>query len=532
MNKLKINLNSPDLTDIHKAGWFGLCCSLKALEKANGCAKLKNGEWECTNDSITIKWDGDYKPFFDALIDEAFQIDEKGIINLNSYSLFNISYANIITMHDIIDNGLLGNASLYKKKYKSKNNKTPKETISECIDDFIYYYSFNPLTKFMCQNKTFNPFEPNESDGCGWIYPGCDKKKHGTLENTKLIQNPNQALCLTFLFHGIFLYKIYHKDSNDNTIKEYCILIPKIHNFEEAFNIRTLYANNILEDLFVSSSYEALLEIVQKKNIEYDSIKNYVSKIIICGQLPWDKRSASIKYSYIDNDIQELNDDRMKIYTASKNCFKKILKEGKDSDGYKTTKLSLPVFPRLIYENLATGKKIYHNIGKFLMDNKYCLKYEGKDILKMTNYIDSISADEELNAVREICHFVLQKYKMIKFHTYDHKQYIKKWLEAKNTMLYDFTYNCLNQRAFSKMFCEFLTKCQTSIPLLYDGKNSNIINNIISNTNNWEKYKDMIIYSFMSFNDFPNAENNKESEQEQEFEFVPEPQPEQNEEQE
>lgn len=79
---ITIELFGPGMTALHKVGLAGLWMTLKALERdeaAMGRLRETGGSWDCTETSVTLRWDGNPEPSFKALFEESFKIDTNGL---------------------------------------------------------------------------------------------------------------------------------------------------------------------------------------------------------------------------------------------------------------------------------------------------------------------------------------------------------------------------------------------------------------------------------------------------------------------
>ncbi|MBL8150920.1 MAG: type I-MYXAN CRISPR-associated Cas8a1/Cmx1, partial [Blastocatellia bacterium] len=180
--EIKLKLNYPEMTDLHKAGLAGLYMTLQAFEKKN--IEIEGLSWHLEPNQITLTWLTEKpKSTFDKLIKKSFWIDQEGFLRLTG--LEQDSSPNLEQKH------LLQTAILDSFLQFGKHRKTGSEkTLTYEVDDKSNYIKFAPLITFRHQKASEDFFDKkgnflNSIEAKGWFYPG-GSQKHEAHKNTIL----------------------------------------------------------------------------------------------------------------------------------------------------------------------------------------------------------------------------------------------------------------------------------------------------------------------------------------------------------
>lgn len=503
MKELTIKLHDESFNEFHKCGLSGLYLSLIALEKKYGTNKINTGEWSYDNYSVTLKWNDKFKDFFNELKQECFMLDENNVLYLNSFDLFNISYEAKIIFHECIMKTIFTNGE-HKDIFKFRD----KVTIN--IDDFDFCYNFSSISQYAFQKVEIDLGKKEDINkwhkANNWKIPGCDMYLHKIEKTAKhLEQRTDQLLCDLFLLNSMYCYKIIqHNQENKKTTTSfnYCLIIPKIKNLKDSYNLRKIYFNSSNNSFNVSCIDEAILKLVSKSGISISKVLNY-------GSLPWVKKNqTSINISYNSLQLKNINDQSIKLFKICQHVFpvgfiKKNLKIG---DEINVDSTAFPILTKLFYKNLVGGRKIYYGFNDFINENKKSIEnnpYEIRGLNKMCEELKKINNKEEFFIVQDICHQILSNFKAKNYFYYHEKGRDQNYINNKFDVEYEnirdmFSYDCPSQATFVHKFMEFCNKSSIGYKFK-EQKYMDVISNIISGENNWRSYKDMVIASIWTF---------------------------------
>src|SRR4051794_23780399 len=81
METLTIDLFSPGMSPLHRAGLGGLAATLRWIDDHVQSDRRPPGEWEVGDRRVLLRWDGaeGARPFLQRLYELAFQIDGDGL---------------------------------------------------------------------------------------------------------------------------------------------------------------------------------------------------------------------------------------------------------------------------------------------------------------------------------------------------------------------------------------------------------------------------------------------------------------------
>jgi CRISPR-associated protein Cas8a1/Csx13 len=412
--EMKLKLNAPGMTSLHKAGLAGLYMTLKAFDKKR--EEIEGLQWILEDKQVTLNWtDETPKKAFERLVKESFWIDKEGFIRL--YGLEPRREMTTEQKH-LLYQALLNSFLQYGKHRK----KLGKRNLGYEVDDKkIWIKDFEPLQesvvhKYLAENtfsdKSQNWFEASgefkkETDVSGWLYPGASKRHnmHSITANTESI---SLALSLLFAPVGVIYYLIRSKAKGRKS--RLALLIPEITNLRVYARAREIIAQKGVIDLTASSSSDAALRmlIALKTTESSDELaeqvnENFLCRIITFGIVGWNEKqkSRTAARTVVSGKLNGFENYHL-ADTIFKNKWQQSETKKNEPENFW---LSTFCAREMIADNIANNKTWYHNISEFLAKKEtreQLIKYERKELRQMVKEAEYDNENERLFI--DVCH--------------------------------------------------------------------------------------------------------------------------------
>jgi len=408
--EMKLKLNAPGMTSLHKAGLAGLYMTLKVFDKKR--ESIEGLEWELEDKQIILHWtDNTPKNAFEKLVKKSFWIDNDGFIRLSGLEP---RQEMTFEQRHLLYQSLL-NSFLQFGPHRPTGNK---KTLSYEVDDkIIWLKEFSPIKKIR-QHETLKDFiDKNDNfnadlDVAGWLYPGASQR-HVAHKATTLNESLNLALMLLYAPVGVVYYLIRSKARGRKS--RLALLIPEIKNLKTYSEVRQVIASQGVIDLTASSSTDAALRMLIA--LESNSSSNqfakqmredFLCRIITFGIVGWNEKqkSRTATRTVISGKIKGLEN-----YYLADSIFKnkwQQVQEKRDKKGElkEPEHFFVTTFcgREMIADNIANNKSWYHNISEFLAnrETREQLYYEQKELGQMVKDAEYENENEDLFI--KICH--------------------------------------------------------------------------------------------------------------------------------
>jgi len=257
--KLRLSLEAPDITSMHRAGMGGLAMTLLQLERQFPTPESRRGNlsWRITDSSIDLDWQGEDFEVLDWLLKESFRIDEKGLIALTGLNPKEMELSHQIHLHQAIRAIFLR----LNKFYKSGDEVTESVTINDQKGTFRYNsiecYTHQTFAKQLCDQS--GQLLKNHIQIVSWLHLGATVR-HALLDKyNKLEEKPQYALALLFV-PVICQYFILQSNSDKSDGKQsirYLLVIPDVTNLKNSVQRRENLNSLDYTDFYVASLGEA-----------------------------------------------------------------------------------------------------------------------------------------------------------------------------------------------------------------------------------------------------------------------------------
>ncbi|GFE69218.1 type I-MYXAN CRISPR-associated Cas8a1/Cmx1 [Chroococcus sp. FPU101] len=307
--KISLSLDASDTTIMHRVGMTGLYMTLKRLEQKFPDSRNRAGHlsWLLTPDTIELFWAGSDVVALSWLMQESFQLDDRGLIQLAGLENDAMELEQKIHIHE----GICAIFLRHNKFYKAGNQAKTKLTVESQEVEYQYkpllWYAHQTFAQHLCEINT-QQLKQDYLQFTSWLYLG-GVVRHAMLEKvTKLEAKPEYAFALLFV-PVVCHYWLLHFPSED--LKErkphrYLVVIPEVNNFEEASQRRWRLQQLAVKQLHVSSIEEAgllyySLDEVQQDDNYYQACQVWLYEKM--NKMSHQRTVMSIKEIDIDKDI-------------------------------------------------------------------------------------------------------------------------------------------------------------------------------------------------------------------------------------
>lgn len=359
---MRIGLFDPGMTYMHRVGLAGLYMTIARMQSVSIRNAPDVSECILEKDSVTLKWQGDDRNFFDSLFKASFGI-EKGIISFAAHHGQNIGDIEKNQINNCILTSFLQHGGTRKLSQT-------KETLSFMIDDknvememkLVEEYNNRDAAKCLFTEK--GKLKDESPELVGWIYPGAAVRHQAHQDATKMFAKTEHFICLLYAAVASLYYKLKHYDKNGSFDEKMgtAIVFPFIEDLKEYSRCYTEYLNKKVEDLYADSLCDAGLQALitlraalrlKKSDMEVDGCT-----VLTMGTLGWSKQQKSRTGIFTIENVDERMLTLFEIVWSSLKNKKQVQEQKK---GKKVTgKYYLSVYPSLsrglFAGNIAAGK--------------------------------------------------------------------------------------------------------------------------------------------------------------------------------
>jgi CRISPR-associated protein Cas8a1/Csx13 len=386
---LRLQLNDPGLSALHRAGLAGLWVTLDALSDERVQAENQWLDWQLDSRSVEISWVGTPRTLLEWLLPKAFGIDQLQMIDFVGLRSASCSTAAKAILH----NGILGTFLQHgKTRGLLKGQYTHPIQVDQDTIILNYakveWYNHQRAIDALCEGEGWR----STVALAGWFAPGSVVRHTAFSADTALEESPERALLLLFAPVGCFYFNL--RSTLHSRKARFALVIPQIDNIEAYAKTRRLYCAANLLELTASGTGDAALRVALliSKNETRTELRRLKAscqscQVVTLGTVPWSKqqktRTATLSVDLPPERTIELY---RKIKTALNNRVARVKPGKKDgkSLAFVTTSVALELFS----ENIARGLEGYWYKGfAGLMANKVTynvVKFEGEGLNQVT----------------------------------------------------------------------------------------------------------------------------------------------------
>ena len=376
---LVINLFSPGMTMLHKAGLAGLWMTLEALEKENeGIASFQNGSgsWERTDYSVSLHWHNDPDTFFETLFEKSFKIDSNGLLWFPGLG----NPANNLMHAAILQEAVLGSFLQHGRTRQSDPSQQPNGDLSFQIDKFVYSMKFHRIKYYIHQDAKFQSQGINTVTG--WLIPGGVVRHSGFgAKSTALEESPAFCLALRFAPVGVIYFKIESLTTGHEP--HFCLVMPEITNLKDYAVTRKIFTKYELSNLQLAGAVQAGLEVLAELEVAKLTTdkKNIECRVISFGTVPWSSQQKTRV------EIETVKSSSKTILEMFRNCrilFKARLINTKNGRVF----WNIPQLTEFVARNLNSGRKWWEGFAEFAGNKalrEHIVNYEKEGLGNMIN---------------------------------------------------------------------------------------------------------------------------------------------------
>lgn len=402
---LRLRLNEPGLSSLHRAGLAGLWMTLDALAEDAKEGKIDWPDWiefppKLDTHGIELNWEGTPLHLLEWLLKEAFGKDEEGMID----------FAGLRTASPNLEARAVTHQSLLGTFLQhGKTRKTIKGQYTHAfqVDEVTVLLNYAKIESYSHQNaaKDFC-----EKDGwaksvklAGWLAPGGVVRHKAFSADTALEEPPQRALLLLFAPVGCFYFNL--RSTLHAQKARFAIVIPEIDNLEIYAQVRRQLCAATLLDLIACGTGDAALTLILKAREHIRELECKQCKVITLGTVPWSTQQKT-RTATLSVDLS--SQDKLQVYDTIRRSLRNRVvsskfKKGAEGNGFIVTSVAREHFA----DNLAQGRKWYSDFAT-LMRNKETygfLKFEREGL---NNVVNNINLEASEKVIVEACHEALR----------------------------------------------------------------------------------------------------------------------------
>lgn len=402
--EMRLNLNAPGMTSLHKAGLAGLYMTLRAFDKKK--EGIDGLEWTLEPQKVILRWmHKTPKAAFENLIRKSFSVDG-GFVR----------FAGLEADREMSKEQKyhLSNALLHSFFQHGQHRSTEKKTSLPYKDDMdgklCWIKEFTPIKKVKPYNEAVKEFIDEEGHfknsikAASWLYPGAGRR-HG--DNTKFAESAKTGLALMYAPVGVIFYRLRSRVKGRKA--RYAMVIPEIQDLNLYLEFRRTPTYRTFE-MTASSSSDAALRFVthlsgsdaRKPLVQLSGNENIHCRVITFGIVNWSEQQKTRTFIHV---VFSEKLKGLRNYLTATSIFQnewQKSKEEKNRTG-KVTKpesnfVSLSTAREFIADNIVQGRDWYHDLATFLgnKEARKGLSYERKEMHQMVKKAEFKSDTERL----------------------------------------------------------------------------------------------------------------------------------------
>ncbi|MCI0412375.1 type I-MYXAN CRISPR-associated Cas8a1/Cmx1 [bacterium] len=508
---MRIPLNAPGMTSLHKAGLAGLYMTLEALTRDQ---RLISGlEWHLEPTSVTFDWKEErLKEAFRDLISASFWLDQ-GFIRLTGLEISGQPKPD--QKHHLY------NALLHSFLQFGPHRPTDsKRTLTYEVDERTYSIKdFAPVKSFRHQKAEKDFVDTNgkfkmDVETSSWLYPG-GSQRHVVHAATKVTERVEKALALLYAPVGVFYYAIRSRYRGRKA--RLAMIVPEVSDLQTYSEIRQAFAQQGVLELTASSASDAALRMLVsiEANKAVNELTNYLGESFMCrvvtfGIVSWNEKQKTRTYtrSIHGGSLPGLDDYR-KASAIFKNRWQKVDakmdRKGKiiEPERYFVKTYSAR---ELIAENVAQKKPWYQDLTTFMSqkETRNQLLFEREELHQM---VEKAFLDDSERIFIRVCHESWRR-RMGKLGERATKEgaNFQSLVRRESERLRTSLARSKNAETLRETVVDFWARAGTNQELQREGLAKLLP---LFNENNWRKARDLALLALISYQ--PQSDEEKEA---------------------
>lgn len=306
--KIQLSLSDRNITWLHSAGVAGLWMTLRQLEQQFPSVNHRPGQldWSLSSRGVKLNWSGNDLEILDWLLNQSFQINDKGLISLTGLKGAELNTDTQVAIHQ----GMTATFLQHNKCHKSDGEKQLVLNIDEETITVRYKsltsYAHQEFAKRLCDERGYLLQKPIRI--ASWLYPGAVMSYASFSNQTKFQVTPEEALVLLFAPIACWYFML---PSNQHHKKRYALLIPEIRDLKK-YAEHDWKARRLSYGVFWAASWgdAGLRFLTLQKDIEQTTTSGVERcQSFLFGEVAWaTQQKVRIKAQTIEATEQAISD--------------------------------------------------------------------------------------------------------------------------------------------------------------------------------------------------------------------------------
>lgn len=349
---LCVDLWAPGMTTLHRAGLGGLWMTLEEIEKdSTQRAQLERyGSWTRDARSVTVKWRGEDKEFFDTLFKLAYPTPN-GLICFRAYGDPLAHLEHTLMVHEVMLQTFL--------QHPKSREAEKKSQLTLDVDGVPRSFKYQRVTGHRFRDDPFSPYKPGQVKG--WLFPGGTERHAGLGGSTALVESPERMLALRFGPVGCVFYQVHRYQPGAKRKSSFAVGIPELDDLEEFADVRRLGIGYGRSDLTTAGPNDAAARLFLLKAGEGTAqlIRPHRCTVVEFERAAWSQQqSTRSKISRVDAPDQQ----RSLVYDRIRRALPvRWPKSEENGEPWP----AVPQVPELAATNLLAGRPWWQGFGEF-----------------------------------------------------------------------------------------------------------------------------------------------------------------------
>lgn len=484
---IRLRIDCPAMTLLHLTGLVGLWMTLSRLQESYPTENLRPGRlnWSLASSEICITWNGEDFEVLDWLLNQAFQVDDKGLIVLTGLYSDQMGIETQLAFHKCITRTFLQ----HNKSVSSDGQGSELIRLSDRNIKVKYKklkrYGHQDFAKKLCDKNGVLRTEPIGI--VSWLYPGVTVRHNAFGKHTKFEEPVELIFALLFAIAAC-KYFILPNSAQGNK-RQYVLVIPKFADLESYLRNQKQAEKLSYDDFLAFGLGDAGLKSITckpAKNLSGE-LQPHRGQVILFDQAPWSTQQNT-RSIVLELCVREKSLTSYRVF-----CEFDLQKIICDCTNYRR-RLAYSFVGKIITENLANNEPWWFNLSKYSQNEEFFkLILDGRKVLlHMLRTAKRDSRAEELFI--QACHETLRR---IYAKIYDRTQEGEfAPIERKNQQLRYRLRLCKNEDSFREFLTVFLAEA---------APNSVVVNNqaellpILTGQIDWRLTRDLFLLSMVSY---------------------------------
>ncbi len=408
MGELTVDLFSPGMTALHRAGVAGLYMTVRALER-RGTRPKGLASWETTARSVTLRWEGDAEPFFTDLARLAYGVDDDGLVEFTAIDRSRVNFQARWIAHE----GMFGTFCQFGPNNalgERRSKVVPRD------DGTQEHFEYKPVLRG--QAKSY----PHRDRGgslvgaaidaggnvelVGWLFPGAVVRHVAFGNATAMDESPARALALVFAPVGCFFFKLQSRSLPRKA--RAAIVVPEFDSLDAYASAREGQATQVRTgDVIVTGAGHAALQLLATLESRHLIRTHRLPRlsVIMLGIVTWNEKQKS-RTGRIEVELKR--DDTLKNFQRLRGVLgeERVVKR-KDGGTFLSLSPSLELFTG----NIVGDRPFFEGFTGLMADKEIraALAADRKGLNMAVSKDSGLLDSEAQRAFVEACHEALRR---------------------------------------------------------------------------------------------------------------------------